>query len=574
MLKQRISKPLIKIKEVYDVVVIGSGYGGSIAASRMARAGKSVCLLEKGREIRPGEYPEKELEALKEFHVESEKGSKGKENGLYQFSVHKDISVFSGSGLGGTWLVNANVSLPPEEWILQDEIWPEEIRKDNASLLYKGIDRARNILQPNPYPENKDGYGLLPKLEALKESVKETGGEFKLTPINVRFEDGKNAVGYEQKKCTNCGDCVTGCNEGAKNTTLMNYLPDAVNFGAEIYTEVAVSRLKQNERGEWLIYYKVIDRGTNKFGSHEQFITANHVFIGAGSLGSTKILLQSKEAGLSISDQLGQRFTGNGDVLGFAYNADQQIPGIGIGSKEPNDKFVAPGPCITGVIDMRKCTPKENGMVIEEGVIPGALSAVLPATFVTLSKLFSKDTDKGFGDFLAEKMREIKSLVGGAYKGALRNTQTFLVMCHDDGKGEMELADGKLSLKWPGVGKLPIIDIVHENLTKAAKALGAHAMKNPSWNKLTDYDLVTVHPLGGCPLGNGGATGVVNHMGQVYKDNSSTEVYSNLIVCDGAIIPRPLGVNPLLTISGLAERNCALIAEENDWTIDYSAKPF
>jgi len=571
-MKQRISKPISEIKKHYSVVVIGSGYGGSIAASRMARADKSVCLLEKGKEIRPGDYPDKELTASKEVHVNGSDTNFGRENSLYQFSVNDDISVFHGCGLGGTSLVNANVSLPPEEWVLKDESWPEEIRNDQSSL-YKGIERAKNILQPVAYPVGQKGYQALPKVEAQKKSATLTGGEFKYTPINVQFKDGLNAVGYEQKKCTNCGDCVTGCNIGAKNTTLMNYLPDAVNHGTEIYTDVNVSNLTQNEEGKWLVHYSVMRSGADKFGPEEQFITADFVFLGAGALGSTKLLLQSKSKGLTISDQLGKHFTGNGDVLGFAYNCDQQISGVGLGHLEAGKKYMAPGPCIASVIDTRKEGIKEEGMVIQEGVIPGALSAIMPFVFIPLSRIFGKDTDSGFMDFIREKGRELKSLFGGAYRGAIRNTQTFLVMTHDDGKGEMCLEKGRLKINWPGAGRQEIIKKVYAILEKAAKALGATFITSPTWNKLMDYDLVTVHPLGGCAMGDDASKGVVNHKGQVYKSNTGKEVYSNLIICDGAIIPRPLGVNPLLTISGLAERNCALIAEENHWLIDYGYKP-
>ncbi|MCH8330262.1 MAG: GMC family oxidoreductase N-terminal domain-containing protein [Bacteroidetes bacterium] len=572
MLKHRLSKPTSEIKSDYEVVVIGSGYGGSIAASRMARAGRKVCLMERGREIRPGDYPDKKIEAGREVHVNTPELSLGRENSLYQFIVNDDISVFQGCGLGGTSLVNANVSLAPEEWVFQDHIWPAEIRMD-LSGLYKGIERAKTILQPVPYPTGEAGYPELPKVTAQQKSASVITGEFKYTPINVRFKDGPNAVGYNQRKCTNCGDCVTGCNVGAKNTTLMNYLPDAVNFGAEIYTNIEVSYLSHSDDGKWLVHFSVMGTGAEKFGSQEQFITADFVFLGAGSLGSTGILLQSKAKGLTTSDHLGKRFTGNGDVLGFAYNADQQISGVGLGHLPPDDKHTSPGPCIASVIDTRKEGPKEEGMVIQEGVIPGALSAVLPGAFITLSRLFGKDTDSGFKDFVNEKLREVISFFGGAYKGALKNTQTYLVMSHDDGQGEMYLEKGKVRIKWPGVGKQEIIKKAYANLFSAAKAIGATFMTNPSWNKLMDYDLVTVHPLGGCGMAEDAERGVVNHKGQVFRSNSGNEVFTNLIVCDGAIIPRPLGVNPLLTISGLAERVCELIAEENEWTIDYSYKP-
>src|SRR5262249_31972348 len=94
---------------------------------------------------------------------------------------------------------------------------------------------------------------------------------------------------------------------------------------------------------------------------------------------------------------------------------------------------------------------------------------------------------------------------------------------------------------------------------------------NPTWHSLQTKSLVTVHPLGGCIMGETGAEGVVNHKGQVFAGASGTEVYSGLYVDDGAVLPRPLGVNPSLTISAVAERTCALMAADRGWKIDYEA---
>src|SRR5690606_41124969 len=117
-----------------------------------------------------------------------------------------------------------------------------------------GIERARQMLQPIPYPEGRDGYPLLNKTQALRRSAAHMNEPFRLMDINVRFTDGPNYAGIEQKKCNNCGDCVTGCNTGAKNTTHMNYLPDAAAHGAQIFTEVPVSHLER--RGDrWLVWF-------------------------------------------------------------------------------------------------------------------------------------------------------------------------------------------------------------------------------------------------------------------------------------------------------------------------------
>lgn len=127
---QKISQPIEKIKSQYKAVVIGSGYGGGIAASRLSRAGIEVCLLERGREIRPGEFPNKEISAFEEVQANYEDKHIGSKSGLFDFHFNKDINVLVGCGLGGTSLINANVSLRAVPEVFQDPVWPQIIRKE------------------------------------------------------------------------------------------------------------------------------------------------------------------------------------------------------------------------------------------------------------------------------------------------------------------------------------------------------------------------------------------------------------------------------------------------------------
>lgn len=565
---ERLSRPIETIKNHYDVIVIGSGYGGGISASRMARAGRSVCLLEKGKELLPGEYPNEELEAIKEMQMDIEGNHTGSETGLYHFHFNEEINVFKGCGLGGTSLVNANIALPAEDWVMRSHEWPTELQNDKQTLE-TGFERAREMLRPTPYPAD---FPELDKLKAMKKGSSIWGKEpYYRPPINVTFEDGKNHVGVEQKACNGCGDCVTGCNYYAKNTTLMNYLPDAGNHGAEIFTQTAVDRIEKHDEN-WVVHYKIKEAERDKFGDSTNFITADIVIVSAGTLGSTEIMLRSQAHGLSASDMIGKHFTGNGDFLAFGHNNDMKINGIGMGHIKP-DKENPPGPCIAGIVDLRKDKytdgkPKE-GMVIEEGVIPGALSAFIPWMLSFASTFSGKDTDRGFWDFLRETWRRLRSIFGGAYRGAAKNSITYLVMTHDDGQGEMYLKDDRLRISWEDVGKQPIFKKVSDILYRFTKNLGGTYVKNPTWNKLFKHRLTTVHPLGGCVMGESATEGVVNHKGQVFSGRAGADVYKGLYITDGSIIPRPLGVNPLLTISAVTERNCHYIAEDYGWAIDY-----
>ncbi|MCX7596249.1 MAG: GMC family oxidoreductase, partial [Fischerella sp.] len=561
----RLSNPIENIKNHYTVVVIGSGYGGAIAASRLARAGQQVCVLERGKELQPGEYPNQATEAVKEMQVDLPGGKHiGSRTGLYDFHINKDINVFVGCGLGGTSLVNANVSLRAEPRVFADPRWPKGLRDDIDTLLAEGYRRAEEMLKPVPYPQDRPHVR---KLQALEKSAQYLNEKFYRPPINVTFQDGVNHVGVEQKACNLCGDCVSGCNNKAKNTVLMNYLPDAKNHGAEIYTQVLVRHLER-EGDRWLVHYQLLNAGQEKFDAPTMFVSANIVILAAGTLGSTEILLRSQAAGLPLSDKIGHSFTGNGDVLAFGYNSEQVINGIGFGDRPPSQQEPV-GPCITGIIDMREQPVLENGMVIEEGSIPGGLAPILPQSFAAASKILGEDTDSGIGDRLKEKLREAESLARGAYTGAVRNTQTYLVMTHDDAAGRMYLENDRLRIEWEGVGKQPIFQRVNDRLKQATRPLGGTQIPNPIWSHLFGHDLITVHPLGGCILAEDAEHGVVNHKGQVFSSNHGTNVYENLYIADGSVIPRTLGVNPLLTISAIAERCCVLIAKDRGWTINY-----
>jgi len=157
---ERISMDIARMKNHYTVVVVGSGYGGGVAASRMSRAKQSVCVLERGKEMVPGQYPNSLIDASAQVQIDSPQEHIGNPTGLYDFRLNPEgISVFSGCGLGGTSLINANVSLRAELRVFQDQKWPAPIREeadriasgnDTGTLLAKGYELAEEMLRPVP----------------------------------------------------------------------------------------------------------------------------------------------------------------------------------------------------------------------------------------------------------------------------------------------------------------------------------------------------------------------------------------------------------------------------------------
>ena len=588
---KRIARPLSQLASHYTVVVVGSGYGAGVAASRLARAGQSVCVLERGREILPGDYPDDMAGARADMQVDGARGKLGAADGLYNLHLNDDMLAMVGCGLGGTSLINANVALEIDPRLFEATPWPAPFRNDPA-LLDPYIARARRMLDPSPYP---DDYPPLNKLQALEKSARAMKRPFERPPIAVNFADQLNPFGVPQPRCTLCGDCTSGCNVGAKNTTLMNYLPDAANHGAEIFTGARVSHVERDGERWRVVFDPVALRGESAPAADApRSVTADIVMLGAGALGSTEILLRSRERGLALSDRLGTRFSGNGDVLALGYDNDWQastgaagntvrspINGVGTGRNKlaPAD---LPGPCITGVIDLRDAPEVGDGLVIEEGVIPGVLASMLTPA------LFFADAMTG-GEFaygaaqaksrlqdaqaMGEAVQHPGELAAAAYGGAVARTQTYLVMSVDDAGGRLHLQDDRLRIDWPGAGTRPVIAKDHQWLRAANEAVQGQFIPNPLWSEPLGHKLITVHPLGGCGMGDSAADGVVDHQGRVFAGRDGQAVHEGLLVCDGAVLPGAAGVNPLLTISALAERACQLLCDRRGWTLDLGMAP-
>ncbi|MGA3251060.1 MAG: GMC family oxidoreductase N-terminal domain-containing protein, partial [Paraburkholderia sp.] len=452
----RLSSAIEALQPHYEIVIVGSGYGGAIAASRMARAGRNVCLLERGREFMAGEFPATPIEGASQVQYNTGLAQIGSPLALLEVHVNPDVNAVVGCGLGGTSLINANVSLRPDPRLWHDPRWPAAVRADESGLA-AGYARAEAMLQPWPVPAD---FPSLPKLNALAQSAQVLGMQdrFSRPPITVTFADGKNAAGVDQKRCVGCGDCNSGCNYEAKNSTHMNYLPDAVAHGAQIFTGAAVhSVVRDTATQQWRVRYQLVGLGRESYDAPDLAVSADIVILSAGTLGSTAILLRSRDAGLPVSAQLGQHFTGNGDVLAFAYNTEVPINGIGWGAHK--DGEIAPvGPTITGLIDHRNTPDVKDGFVIEEGSLAGpiglAMMGVLgiaaPADGVKVPEPASR------AGSLDADARIVESLLRGPYHGAMNHTQTYLVMAHDDDGGQILVEQGRPRIRWPNAGKQPI----------------------------------------------------------------------------------------------------------------------
>lgn len=554
------------MKPKYAVLVVGSGYGGGVAASRLARAGQRVCVIERGREIPIGGFPDRLSELARDFQTTTPARRLGSPTALFDYRVNPEIDILMGCGLGGTSLINANVCLKPDARVFEDDVWPQDVRADG--LLQEGFVRARAMLRPKSTPEEP----ALLKMAMMEKSAAALGAQVDRPPLHIAFEENINAANVLQPACTLCGDCCAGCNVGAKTTVQLSYIADAHQHGAEIYTELTVRSIVRQDDGLWAVTVRptVPDEEAENGGVAEFVVRASTVILAAGTLGTTEILLRSRDAGLALSDQLGHHFTGNGDALSVGYNCDQPANNVGVGHP-PRTEVEPVGPAVAGLIDLRGKDAVDDGIALVEAALPSAMAPLLPATLASGQLPFGDDTDSGIQDELNEFGRALQSLVLGAYSGAVRNSQAYLGIGHDNRSGVMSLHNDQIAISWPEAGAQKVFKDLDDAFRVAIAAVGGSLLKNPLSKPGLGGKLTSVHPLGGCVMADDRTRGVINHKGQVYHGGAQlpdTAVHSGLYVCDGAALPRSVGIHPLFTITALAERSMILLARDMNVAFD------
>ncbi len=567
----RLALPATDVRVQYDAVVIGSGYGGGVAASRLSRMGLKVAVLERGREFLPGEFPASIFDAQRQTQIWAGGRRVGPATALFDIRIGRDVHVVSGCGVGGTSLINANVCLSPTALVLEDQIWPRAIHADHS--LHVGFHRARDMLAPNPLPERSRPL----KLAALEKAAAAIGRTVERVPLHIAFQDQKTQSGVEQPACTECGDCMGGCNVGAKTTVHATYLADAVNHGCEIYEGAQVRFVERSAGGPWRIVFTVATDKPRPVP--HRAVGATIVVVAAGTLGSNEILMRSRDRGLKLSDQLGKRVSTNADAIAFGYNNDITVNAVGVGHPA-RPKIPAPGPAVSGLIDLRR-RPDPNGrLAVVEASIQSSVAPLLPLMLplgaaTAAGGLVRANARESLEKLLGELKGSAESLVGGSYTGAVSKTQVFLAVGHDSGSGEIVLYGDDVSIRWPDALKEPVFGAINSTLEKLVAATGGRYVPNPVSKHFLGGNLLTVHPLGGCGMGESRSSGVVDHRCRVFDADTAKPddaVYEGLYVCDGSVIPRSLGVHPLLTITAVAERAMMHLARERNLALDVRAK--
>ncbi|MDQ4029637.1 MAG: GMC family oxidoreductase [Actinomycetota bacterium] len=537
----------------FDAVVVGSGFGGAVTAYRLAEAGMSVCVLERGKPYPPGSFPRSPWETGRNFWDPSE-GL----HGLFDVWSFRGLGGIVASGLGGGSLLWSNVVLRKDRSTFvkeEGEYWPVDYED-----LEPHYERHERMLRATPYPFEREPYARTYKTRAMEHAAGELGLEWLLPPLAVSFaehgrapgepilEDEPNLHGRTRLTCLLVGECNVGCNYGSKNTLDFNYLSRAkLRHGAEIRTRCEVKTFAPREGGGFTIGY-VDHAEAPSDGPRERplpihTLTADRLVLSAGSFGTTYLLLKNRAAFPGLSARLGTRFCGNGDLLTLAIKAKEN------GAV----RIVDPGfgPVITSTIrvpDAAEGGPG-RGYYVQDGGHPQIVNWIVESSYqlnvfrkaarvaVRLVKLwlrFNRRSDIG---------REIAAFFSPASLSS--SSLPLFSMGRDTPDGNMRLTDdGYLDVDWNKRSSTPFFEDLRQTGRDIARVLDAKFMDSPGWHLSR---VVTVHPLGGCPMGRHEREGVVDSYGQVFG-------YPGLVIADGSVMPGPVGPNPSTTIAALAHR--------------------
>lgn len=534
----------------YDVVIVGSGYGGAVTAARLGIANAAtggtlrIAVLERGKEYPTGTFPETQEGALREVW------SSWNPLGLIQIHRNDDIDVLQASGLGGTSLINFNVAFRPDREVFLHS-WPKEFRelveRDPQGLggLGEYYERAEAMLGVIPYADVEP----MRRVDVFNKIAEKAGAKVKNLNIAVSNDDRVSRYGVERKKCILHGGDGTGDNSSSKNTLMTNYLPMARHFGVELHTRVEVDRIHEMSDGRWRVTgIRRSESATRSDSTTPVELTAARVVLSAGTLGSNGILMRSRDAGLDISPRLGKNFSGNGDSFGIAYNTDYRTDTQAWSTTDaaPRNELRC-GPSINVAMrfgadqsDLRK------RFTVEDLSVPRALQDVFRLGLMGLAGLKYPDVNPA-------RVNRWRKDIQFNTDGAMNHSLGFLIMVHDNSDGELVLRkDGSTGIEWPGAPTERAYQDVNDKLKPAVEAIGGTYIKNPWWaNTLFGNHLLTAHPLGGCAVSDNVDGGVVDHAGKVFRADG--RVHDGLYVIDGSVLPRAIGVNPMLTISMFAE---------------------
>lgn len=520
-------------KSDYDVLVIGSGFGGSVAALRLTEKGYRVGVLEMGRRFADDELPQTSWRLRRYLWAPWTRCF-----GIMRLTLLNDVLIASGTGVGGGSLVYANTLYEPLEPFYADEQWAHITNwRDELAPHYA---QAKKMLGVTTYP------GTTPADELMAALAKDYGVEdsFHAADVGVLFGEQPGAqvddpffggVGPARRACIDCGACMTGCRHNAKNTLVKNYLYLAEGAGAHVHALTTATDVRPRAAGG----YSVVTRRTGNRLRRRTF-TADQVVFAGNALNTQTLLHRLKRTSLPhVSDRVGELSRTNSEAVLSARSADpaaDYTPGVAITSsfhpdEETHVEPVRYGPGSSALSLMNMALPDRPGP-------GGRIRAVLRG--------YRQLGMRGTLRLHVPRRWAQQSIVILVMQSLDNSITTFTKrglfghrMTSRQGAGE------------PNPAYIPVADRVAKDI---AEQIGGHP--GSSVGELVGVPL-TAHFIGGCVIGDSAETGVVDPYQRVFG-------YPGLHIADGSAISANLGVNPSLTITAQAERAMSLWPNQGD----------
>jgi cholesterol oxidase len=517
----------------YDVVVVGSGFGGSTAALRLTEKGYRVAVLESGRRFDETTLP-KTSWRLRSFFWAPKLGLFG----IQRVSLLRNVMVLSGAGVGGGSLVYGNTLYEPFPSFFSDARWSHIT--DWRAELAPFFDQAKRMLGvvPNPTMTAADHV-----MRAVAEEMG-VGETFGPTPVGVFFGQAGlevadpyfGGVGPTRKGCTQCGECMTGCRHGAKNTLLKNYLYLAERGGAEVYPLTTATALRPRSDGR----YEVSTERTGAWvGKKPKTFVASDVVLAAGTMGTQKLLHSMRDSGQfpHLSPRLGELTRSNSEA-------------------------------IIGARTFRRNVDYSKGVAITSSFYPDAQTHVEPVRYgrgsnamgLLTTALADGDGRSRRRTWLLEVARHPLMMARNLsmHRWSEQTIATLVMQTRENSLvcyTKPGLFGRRLtSRQGHGEPNPTWIPIGHDAVRRIAKRIGGFPAGG--WNDVFNIPM-TAHLLGGAVIGDSPETGVIDPYHRVYGN-------LGLHVVDGASVSANLGVNPSLTITAQAERAMALWPNKGD----------
>jgi cholesterol oxidase len=531
------SDPSVADTELFDFVVVGSGFGGSVSAWRLTEKGYRVLVLERGKRFRPQDFPSTNWNIFKFLWLPQLRCF-----GILGINFFKDLMILNGSGVGGGSLVYANTLIQPGKVFFEAEEWRD--LADWKAELAPHYETARRMLGVTPNPH------LWPADHLLREIATELGREhtFGPTPVGVFFgEAGKRVPdpyfggeGPPRTGCTDCGGCMVGCRHDAKNSLDKNYLYFAEKFGAVVRPEVEVREIRPLPAGQPdEARYEVIYRSSTAWlFKRPRTVRARNVVVAAGVLGTNDLLLRCRDETRTLpklSRRLGDMVRSNSEAL------------LGVTSRQGSEECdFSKGVAITShfwvdeVTSVEPCRYPRGSSLMRHMAVPWV----------------SREGGRWrvLARFALEMLRHPYDILKSRFLPDWSRDSTILLVMQTE-ENRMHLKRGRSWLTFFRRGlvserdkTLPIPAVVEAGRHVAERfARKINGIPQSTFNEMLLDIPSTAHILGGCGIGPDEEHGVIDINHEVFG-------YPGLYVVDGSVIPANLGVNPSLTITAMAER--------------------